>query len=123
MHRFLATKNGTTCDANKDIYYSTRYDDRELIKGYCDQSKLDWLSKKIDGEITLCSHNIPKLERLQERYESDGVAAQADDNIAYYMRYVKGYDRINIILTSYYNSQRPVSKEGKLNVDSIHKSY
>lgn len=117
MYQFQKTKNGTTCDSSRDIHYSTRYDDREFIRCPTEQGKLDWLTKKIEGEITLCSDNIEKLERLRDRYQSDGIAAQADNNMAYYMRYVRGYDRINIILDSYYNCHRPVSMEGKQNVD------
>jgi hypothetical protein len=115
MNRFQLD-NGTTVDSSRDIHYSTRYDDREFVRGGNNKEKLDWLSTKLEGEISLSSTSIIKLERLRDRYQSDGLAAQAENDIGFYMRYVHAYERINIILENYYRPLHPVGKGGKLNV-------
>lgn len=106
--------NGTTVDSNKDINYSTRYDDRELVKSGTEEEKLDWLAAKISGEIMLSSDNIFKLERLRERYWSDGLEALSDGAMGYYMRYVAGYERIKILSEAFYLPFHPVNNKGEL---------
>lgn len=107
--------DGTSVDANKDINLSTRYDDRELIKG-TENQKLDELSDHLEAEVTLSSNDILKMERLQERYYSDGLSAKADKCIGYWMRYVKAYEHLNILISSFYLPFIPVTSRGKQSV-------
>jgi hypothetical protein len=89
-------------DRKTDINYSTRYDDRELQDGTLEE-RLNDLSEHLNEEIEGSYSNIQKLERLGERYYSDGMAAQADDNMGYYMRYVRAYERIRNLVEAAFN--------------------
>jgi hypothetical protein len=81
--------------------YSTRYDDKELIPG-TNRQKLDFLSLKIDSEVMDACDDILKLERLNDRYDSDGLEAKKDGDMAYYMRYLRACERINNIINAWY---------------------
>lgn len=100
MHQFLSSS--TFVKADKNLDYSTRYDDQELFPNRPQEVKHDWLRAKIASEITLCSHCLLKLERLIERYKADGVAAEADGQIGYYFCYVEGYERLEALINAGY---------------------
>jgi hypothetical protein len=97
----------TTLDS-KHMLHSTRYDDRELLNGD-KKDKLDNLATNLSGEIRACSRNVLLLERLALQYHSDGLAAQADRDIGYYMRYAEAYERVQFIVNSYYNHSENTS--------------
>ena len=99
-------------DSKRNLDYSTRYDDREFSTRN-DKDELEWLSDKLNMEILEAKNNIHKMERLQERYHSDGIAAQAENRMGYYMRYTEAYERLKRMIESFYNQHHPVSDEGK----------
>jgi hypothetical protein len=117
MHRFQISR--TTVDSKKEMHYSSRYDDRELIKGEDEKAKLDWLTRKIQSEIAFCGGDIVKLERLQERYHSDGRQAKADDNMPYYLRYAQSYELLKLRIEALYLKYKPVTDDGRFNQEFI----
>ena len=104
MERFRCRSKGISVDTQRDINFSTRYDDRKEIQWGDERSKLEFLSDKLTGEINLCSDRLDKLERLEERYHSDALAAKADDNMAYIMRYTRALTRIRNLINAHYKA-------------------
>jgi hypothetical protein len=117
MHRFRNTDGTTKVPSSRNLNYSTRYDDKDLISGKTERRKLDWLTAKLAEEIEQSSNDINKMERLQQRYLEDGLSAQADHALAYQMRYLRAYETLGILIDAFYLPYRPVSDEGKQNVN------
>jgi hypothetical protein len=114
VERFRKSKTKAQ-DPVHDLDYSSRYDDFNYNPELSNEEKLDWLGDKLKNEVTLCSHDIVKLERLEERYRSDATAAQEDKNMGCYIRYNTALTRIKVILENLYRSLKPVRKDGTQN--------
>lgn len=93
---------GITINHDRDMDYSTRYDDRHLIQTRTRNQRLDWLEEKIANEIMLSSHSIMKMERLRQRYYSDSIAAAEDNNTGYEMRYLDAIEHLRILIEEAY---------------------
>lgn len=96
------TPSGLKVNHDRDMDYSTRYDDRELTTKKNLTAQLDWLEQKLHNEIMLCSHDVLKLERLEERYWSDGLAAAAHKDFPYRMRYIEAHEHVTLLIHSHY---------------------
>lgn len=101
MDRF--TEGGTTVSSERDMDYSTRYDDRDLLQNRTNKEKLDWLSVKLHNEIMLSCESILKMERLRQQYLSDASLAHEDKNIGYEARYIEACERLDILIHAAYN--------------------
>ena len=112
MSLFINYGDNPTPD--KDIRYSTRYEDQELIKEGSYELKLDLLSRNLNNEISLCAGNVLKLERLQDRYVEDGVLARAQDEMGYFQRYVFAYERIKVLVEAHYLPYQPFKQKWKV---------
>lgn len=86
-----------------NINFSTRYDDREIIV-MAQSEQLEFLAIKMfnDTEEVVQGGDILKLERLVEQYLYDGNAALKDENMAYYIRYARAYERGTELLHAMY---------------------
>lgn len=108
MHRFI--DKWPMYDPKKDINKSTRYDDQTFGIHDNEENHLSRLSLLIVEEINASLGNFIRMERLQEQYVADAAAAQEDNQMGYYMRYLHAYEFLEQHIRSKLLPFRPIPK-------------